>query len=151
MHRPKAFMSVLFFNAIPIDRLKINRRSGENALALLNEGWTLLIYPEGGRTPDGWLQDFKGGAAYLADRSKAKVVPTFIDGIGGVLGPRYAKAPKFRSQKLQLRHHVSVTFGEPLMIEDEENLRRFSSRIESAVIALGREVTGDATYGKQPV
>ena len=148
--RSKAFMAVLFFNAIPIDRHKINRRSGEDALALLNDGWTLLIYPEGGRSPDGWLQDFKGGAAYLADRASAKVIPTYIDGIGGVLGPRYAKAPQYKAQKLRFRHHVAVAFGEPLAIEEGEKLRRFSARIEDAVVALGRDVSGDPTYGKQP-
>ena len=33
---------------------------------LIDDGWSLVIYPEGGRSPDGWGQEFKGGAAYLS-------------------------------------------------------------------------------------
>ena len=37
------------------------------------DGWSLLIYPEGGRSPDGWGQDFKGGAAYLSGPHRARL------------------------------------------------------------------------------
>ena len=45
-----------------------------------------MIYPEGGRSPDGWGQPFKGGAAYLSARTGAPVVPVHIDGTGSILG-----------------------------------------------------------------
>src|ERR1700686_49695 len=67
----KAFRTVLVFNAIPIDRHKINRRSSQLALELIEDGWNLMIYPEGGRTPTGEMQAFKGGAAYRAARASA--------------------------------------------------------------------------------
>ena len=52
-------------------QLSIDRARGAGALAelsrktddLLSEGRQLLIFPEGGRTPDGDLHEFKGGAA----------------------------------------------------------------------------------------
>jgi 1-acyl-sn-glycerol-3-phosphate acyltransferase len=40
---------------------------------MIEDGWSLVIYPEGGRSPDGWGQDFKGGAAYLSARTGAPV------------------------------------------------------------------------------
>jgi hypothetical protein len=40
-----------------------------------------------------------------------------------------------------------VTFGPALHAEEGENLRRFGARIEESVKELGREVSGDATYG----
>ena len=52
-----------------------------------------MIYPEGGRSPDGWGQDFKGGAAYLSARTGAPVVPVFIDGTGAIFG-KGMKRPK---------------------------------------------------------
>ena len=52
-----------------------------------------MIYPEGGRSPDGWGQDFKGGAAYLSARTGAPVVPVFIDGTGSIFG-KGMKRPK---------------------------------------------------------
>ncbi len=45
-----------------------------------------MIYPEGGRSPDGWGQAFKGGAAYLSNRTGAPVVPVFIDGTESIFG-----------------------------------------------------------------
>jgi 1-acyl-sn-glycerol-3-phosphate acyltransferase len=146
----KAFRTVLVFNAIPIDRHKINRRSSQLALELVEDHWNLLLYPEGGRSPDGNLQEFKGGAAYLAERSKAVVVPTYIHDAGFLRGPKYAKAPMYTRGRPQRRHPVSVTFGAPLRAEPGENIRRFGQRIEEAVAELGRSVSGDPSFGLRP-
>jgi 1-acyl-sn-glycerol-3-phosphate acyltransferase len=143
----RAFRTVLAFNAIPVDRLKVNRRSAQLALELVQDGWNLLIYPEGGRSPDGRLQEFKGGAAYLAERSRSTVVPTYIHDSGWLQARRYAKAPVFTEAPQHRRHHVVITFGEPLRCGEGENMRHFGARIEGAVTALGRAVSGDATYG----
>ncbi len=151
MDSGRAFRTVLVFNAIPIDRHKVNRRSAQQALELVDEKWNLLIYPEGGRTPDGELHEFKGGAAYLAERSKATVIPTYIHESGWLQGPKYAKAAKFISAPDQHRHHVIVTFGDPMHVHEGENIRRFNNRIIDAVEQLGREVSGDATYGVKTV
>jgi 1-acyl-sn-glycerol-3-phosphate acyltransferase len=147
MESRKAFQTVLVFNAIPIDRHRVNRRSSLQALELIEDHWNLLIYPEGGRTTDGALQEFKGGAAYLAERSKATVIPTYIDQSGQLRGPKYAKAPQYAQAPSQRHHHVIVAFGPALRSEEGENLRRFSARIQAAVQELGREVSGDPTYG----
>lgn len=142
-----AFKTVLLFNAIPIDRHRVNRRSALQALELIQDHWNLLIYPEGGRSPDGTLQEFKGGAAYLADRAKATVIPTYIHESGFLRGPKYAKAPRYVDAPNNRRHHVIVAFGPPLHVEEGENIRRLGGRIEDAVEALGREVSGDVTFG----
>jgi 1-acyl-sn-glycerol-3-phosphate acyltransferase len=147
MHYGQAFRTVLYFNAIPVDRLKVNRRSAQLALELVEDDWNLVIYPEGGRTPDGQLQEFKGGAAYLAERSKAVVIPTYIHDSGLLKGPKYAKAPIYVDAPSQRRHHVTITFGAPLRCESGENMRHFNVRIEDAVAQLGRDVSGDANYG----
>ena len=147
MDAKTAFKTVLVFNAIPIERHKVNRRSAQLALELVQDHWNLLIYPEGGRTPDGRLQEFKGGAAYLAERTRTSVIPTYIHESGWLKGPRYAKAPVYTEAPSQGRHHVVVTFGEPLACGEDENMRRFNTRIEDAVARLGRAVSGDPLYG----
>jgi 1-acyl-sn-glycerol-3-phosphate acyltransferase len=149
MKTTKAAHTVLLFNAIPIDRHKINRRSSELALELLHERWHLLIYPEGGRTTTGDLQSFKGGAAYLSERTGAAVIPTFIHGAGELLGPRFAKAEQFVQGPNNLRHHDTVAFGPALHQLDGENVRRYGARIHEAVALLGRDVTGDNRYGRR--
>jgi len=146
MSRVSAFRAVLRFNVIPIDRHKVNRRSSQLAIEVLEDKWNLLLFPEGGRTPDGNLQQFKGGAAYLAERTDATIIPIYIHGIGLLRGPKYAKAPKYTQGPSQSRHPVTVAFGKPLKCGDGENIRKFNTRIEDAVVALGREISGDASY-----
>jgi 1-acyl-sn-glycerol-3-phosphate acyltransferase len=145
MDRRQAFKTVLLFNAIPIDRHKVNRRSSQLALELVEDHWNLLIYPEGGRSPSGDLQEFKGGAAYLAERAKTPVIPIYIWGAGLLQGPKYAKAPRFTDAPSRKRSKVVVAFGAALHCEEGESIRKFNARIEDAVVELGREVTGDPT------
>src|ERR1700677_983360 len=139
----QAIKTVLIFNAIPVDRLKVNRRSAQLALELVEDDWNLVIYPEGGRTPDGHLQEFKGGAAYLAERSKATVIPTYVHESGYLKGAKYAKAPMYIDAPSERRHHVIVAFGPAMRCEEGENMRHFGARIERAVEELGRDGSGD--------
>jgi 1-acyl-sn-glycerol-3-phosphate acyltransferase len=130
----KAVMSALALNAIPIDRELTGRKSSDMFRDLLADGHSLLIYPEGGRSPDGWGQTFKGGAAYLSSRSGAPVVPVYIDGTGPIFG-KGMKRPKPGRTK--------VVFGAPLWPHDDENTRRYNTRIEEAVTRLGDEALTD--------
>ena len=142
-----SFLTVLFFNGIPVDRHKVNRRSAEIAQGILDKGWNLIIYPEGGRTTTGDLMEFKPGAAYLAEKTGATVIPTYLHDAGYLAGHRYAKADIHRGARTSWRHHVSVCFGEPLRIVEGESMRAFNVRIEAAVAQLGRQVSGDPRYG----
>jgi 1-acyl-sn-glycerol-3-phosphate acyltransferase len=138
--RWKAALSALALNAIPIDRELTGRRSSELIKGLVDDGYSLVIYPEGGRSPDGWGQDFKGGAAYLSSRTGAPVVPVFIDGTGAIFG-KGMKRPK--------PGRTTVVFGAPLRPEPGESTRRFSARIQAAVTALGDEAITDFWTARQ--
>jgi 1-acyl-sn-glycerol-3-phosphate acyltransferase len=132
--RVKGTLAALALNAFPIEREVTTRKSSDELRRLVDTGWSLVIYPEGGRSPDGWGQEFKGGAAYLSARTGAPVVPVFIDGTGSIFG-KGMKRPKPGNTK--------VVFGSPLYPEDGENTRRFNTRIEAAVTALGDEALTD--------
>jgi 1-acyl-sn-glycerol-3-phosphate acyltransferase len=120
--------------AIPIERTKVNRRSAELAGGLLAGGWNLVIFPEGGRSPDGWAQEFTGGAAYLASRTGAAVVPVHLDGTRHIL-------PKGRKGLRPTR--TTITFGTPMWPGGDENARRFAVRIEAAVATMANEAGSD--------
>ncbi|HSP03239.1 MAG TPA: lysophospholipid acyltransferase family protein [Acidimicrobiales bacterium] len=124
----------LLLNAIPIERATVTRRSADLAAELIDDGWSMLIFPEGGRSPDGWGQDFRGGAAYLARRTGAPVVPIHLSGTDRIL-PKGAK--KLRPGP------TMVTFGDPIRAEEGEDTRRLATRIEAAVAALADEHTSD--------
>ncbi|HVC24319.1 MAG TPA: lysophospholipid acyltransferase family protein [Acidimicrobiales bacterium] len=131
----------LTLGTIPMERTRVNRRSADLAAALIDDGWSLVIFPEGGRTEDGWGQEFRGGAAYLAKRCDVPVVPVHLHGVRPIL-------PKGGSR---LRPgDVAVRFGAPLRPHGagdtttrDEDARRFSARIEHAVAALADEAETD--------
>ncbi len=133
-------LSALVLGAIPLDRSRVNRRSADLAASLINEGWSLLIFPEGGRSPDGWGQPFRGGAAFLSVRTGAPVVPVHLDGTGTILG-KGMKRPKPGVTK--------VTFGTPLVPTADDDARTFAERIELAVTALADEATSDWWSARQ--
>jgi 1-acyl-sn-glycerol-3-phosphate acyltransferase len=121
------FLSSLFFGAIPVDRQGVSRSTLEECHQLLGAGWSLLIYPEGGRSPDGEMQAFKPGAAWIARRAGVPVVPVHLDGAFRVL-------PKGRSWPR--RHAVTVTLGEPMWVRPDEDARAFNRRVQARVEAL---------------
>lgn len=128
--RWKAALWAFSLGAIPMERVKVNRRSAELAASLIGDGWSLVIFPEGGRSPDGWGQEFKGGAAYLAKRCGVPVVPVHMKGTRAV-------APK-GSHRIR-PGETEVRFGDPLWPSSSEDARRFAQRIEGAVALLADE------------
>ena len=138
--RTKGTIAALALNAFPIDRETTSRKSSDELRALLARDWSVVIYPEGGRSPDGWGQDFKAGAAYLSIKTGSPVVPVFIDGTGSIFG---------KGMKRPRRGHVRVIFGAPLFPEENDNTRRFNERIEKAVTLLGDESLTDFWTSRQ--
>jgi 1-acyl-sn-glycerol-3-phosphate acyltransferase len=155
----KAVLSSFALATIPIERSRVNRKSGDTAAELIEDGWNLVIFPEGGRSPDGWTQAFTAGAAYLARRTGRPVVPVYLHGTRHVLpksAESEANAPggsgteSRRSSPLR-RAPIAVLFGAPLSPDEGENTHRFSDRIEGAVATLSREVHSDWWQARRSV
>jgi len=134
--RWKAIVWSFSLAAVPIERARVNRRSADVAAALIEEGWNLVIFPEGGRSRDGWAQPFRGGAAYLARRTGRPVVPVHVRGTRHVL-------PRGGGPRMPRRSPVSVVFGSPLSPAEGEDARRFAARIERSVAVLADEASSD--------
>jgi 1-acyl-sn-glycerol-3-phosphate acyltransferase len=132
--RWKAALWAFAINAIPVERTRVTRRSIEQATDLLAGGWSLVIFPEGGRSPDGWAQPFRGGAAYLAVHTGLPVVPVHVGGTHSIL-PRSGRGVRPGTTR--------VTFGHPLRPNEGEDTRAFGSRIEQAVAVLADERAAD--------
>jgi 1-acyl-sn-glycerol-3-phosphate acyltransferase len=133
--RWKAALWSFSIAAIPIERQRVSRRSADEARHLLSQGWSLVIFPEGGRTPDGWGRPFRpGGAAYLATRSGLPLVPMYLEGTRRIL-PRGSGTLRPGSTR--------VCIGRPLWPEDGEDARRLTARLEAAVATLADETATD--------
>jgi 1-acyl-sn-glycerol-3-phosphate acyltransferase len=129
-NRASSAISALFVGAIPIERTALNRRTIDKAVTLLRNGWSLVIYPEGGRSRDGWGQQFRPGAAFLAKQAGVPVVPVHIRGTFDIL--RKGRAWPRRARSV-------INFGRPLRFDEGENNRRFTRRLQSAVEGLADE------------
>jgi long-chain acyl-CoA synthetase len=92
-------------NVVPIDPDTELLRAMRAASTGLRAGKILNIYPEGQRSFDGQLHDFKKGAAILATELKLPIVPVALDGAFRIW-PR--KSWRFRLAKVRIR------FGEPI-------------------------------------
>jgi 1-acyl-sn-glycerol-3-phosphate acyltransferase len=75
---------------IPVERG--NRESAiaslEKATEAMQEGQSFLIYPEGTRSPDGRLQEFKRGAVVMAIKAGVSIVPMVCAGAHKVMEKR---------------------------------------------------------------
>ena len=101
-------------NVVPIDPDAQLLRAMRAGAAGLRAGKILNIYPEGQRSFDGKLHEFKKGAAILASELNLPIVPVALDGPYRIL-PR--KSWRLRFAKVRIR------FGEPInareLIKDE--------------------------------
>ena len=132
--RWKGALWAFAINAIPIERTRASVRSLRLASEVLRDGWSLVIFPEGGRSPHGWAQPHRSGAAYLSVRERVPVVPVHLEGTRRVL----------RKGSGRVRPATTtVTFGRPLRPVDGEDPRDFAVRIEAAVAALADEQSTD--------
>ena len=128
--RWKAALWSFSINAVPIERVRVSPRSIRSISDIVADGWSVVIFPEGGRSPDGWGQEHRPGPAWLAERTGVPVVPVHLEGTRRIL-PR--GGGKLRPST------TAVTFGAPLRALDGEDARTFAARIEQAVAELADE------------
>ena len=127
----RAATTALVFNTFPIERTG-GKRATTTARKLIGEGWSVLVFPEGTRSKDGWLGRWRHGAARLAVEYGLPVVPVALRGT-------YAAMPRGRSWPLKGRLPVSVRFGPPERPEAGEDFRSMSRRMQQALARLWDE------------
>jgi 1-acyl-sn-glycerol-3-phosphate acyltransferase len=69
-----------WLGAFPVSLENPESGAYKSALGILQRGGALMIFPEGGRSPNGSLMRFKPGAARLAMRTGATVLPVAVRG-----------------------------------------------------------------------
>ncbi|MGC8760058.1 MAG: lysophospholipid acyltransferase family protein [Bryobacteraceae bacterium] len=72
--------------SVPLDdpraALRVLSAAGK---AMQENGVSVLVFPEGGRSASGELREFKDGAAYLAIKAQAPLVPVALIGVRDIL------------------------------------------------------------------
>jgi long-chain acyl-CoA synthetase len=92
-------------HVIPIDRETYLHKAIQISFYVLKNGKSLLIFPEGSRSFDGEIMEFKKGVGILALEFNAPLVPTYIKGSFEVLA-RGTVRPRFKE--------VKIIFGKPI-------------------------------------
>lgn len=125
----KQWITTAVFNAIYVDRSKSSEHDPlEPLVEALAHGDSIILFPEGTRGHAEEPQPFKAGLYNLATRfPQAVLVPAWINNVQRVM-------PK--GEVVPVPILCSVTFGAPMRVEPNEDLRVFLDRARRAVIAL---------------
>jgi 1-acyl-sn-glycerol-3-phosphate acyltransferase len=90
---------------VPLENPRSAIKTLQHTAALLHDGRSTLVFPEGGRSESGVLQEFKDGAAFLAIRAQIPVVPMAMIGLRNIL--------KMHTLTFH-RGSVTLRIGEPI-------------------------------------
>jgi long-chain acyl-CoA synthetase len=96
-------------NVIPIDQEMYLNKALQMSSYVLRNKKSLLVFPEGGRSFDGGIMEFKKGVGILSTELNIPLIPVYIKGSFEAL-PRAARWPKFSE--------IKVSFGKPLYPTD---------------------------------
>ena len=120
-------MNPLLGNAFPLAKEGSVRPSLENMGKIMDNGWSVLIYPEGELTVGGPIKPFMNGTGLVAVEGRIPVVPLrlYIHGLGSP-----TRFPVLR------RGRIEVRLGEPLIFPPETDYQDATSAIENAVKSL---------------
>lgn len=123
----RASGSAIAFNTFPIHQNGAVLSS--TPATLLAKGWTVVVFPEGARSRDGFVGQFRTGAAEVAIASQVPVIPV------GILGT-YAAMPHGSHWPVPGRPRVSVRYGSPIVPRSSEMSGEYASRVLDAVKKL---------------
>ena len=122
----------LFQGAFPVHRGGGTKQL-EYPLALMKKGYSILIYPEGGRSKSGQIARFKAGPAIMAMGGNVPVIPIYMEGLRAIM-PKGDKHPK--------PGPVHARIGKPVSLARAANVREATEMLENAM----RELAGQAPH-----
>ena len=126
----RAFVGPEVFNCVLIDRRpEVDDKPMDKILAALDEGSSLIIFPEGNRNmTDDPLLPFRSGLYNMGvARPHVDLVPTWIANLNEIM-------PK--GEIIPLPLICTVTFGAPVHVEEGESKDAFLTRAAGALVAL---------------
>jgi long-chain acyl-CoA synthetase len=125
-NRLRGFGASLLGNAFPFAKEGSGvRDSLEYVAKMLDEGWNVLIFPEGRLTVVGPMQPFKSGTGLLAVETGVPVLPMRID----VLRPGFYEGKWLPHPRARVR----VSIGEPIRFPQGTGYAEATAKLEEAV------------------
>ena len=115
------------FNVFPLPQKSGFRGSFAFAGETMDRGYSVLVFPEGARTPDGEMKPFMEGIALLAKKLSVPVVPARIDGLYELKKAR---------KKFARRGQITVTIGEPVSFSRDDEPATIARELQKDVASL---------------
>jgi len=133
----KELFSIPFFGwtMAAVGYISIDRGGTRDTVEAMNEaaqkireGMSVVIFPEGSRSPDGLIQPFKKGGFTLAIKSKVPIVPIAISGSRDIM-PKGKLTAAFGEIRMRMDHPIetenySLKDREPLMKKVRETISK---------------------------
>jgi long-chain acyl-CoA synthetase len=125
--RIKWTLGVSLLNLFPLPREAGFRKSFAYAGAAVDQGYSVLVFPEGRHTEDGKMNPFRAGIGLLAKNLGIPVLPVRIVGLFEV---------KQAERKFASPGEIEVRTGKPLTFAPGSTPAQIAAELQSAVAAL---------------
>lgn len=127
-----------FMQAFPVSRDSADRSALRFAETKLKEGEAVVVFPEGRGNPEGVMAPFQPGAALIALRTQATVIPVGIIGTHGML-PYGTARPKRAPRPVQIRYGKPISYDDLKDKPRHEALDELTHRMGAAVALLAEQ------------
>ena len=126
----RRYISNRLLKAVLIDRETVSIKNTPIQVMVdeMKDVYSLILFPEGGRSDDGSLGEFKSGLYYLCRRRPdLELIPIYLNNLNGILP---------RGRALPVPMLSRVIFGPPMWLEMDERKESFLERARNAVLKL---------------
>ncbi|MFZ0314617.1 MAG: AMP-binding protein [Candidatus Korobacteraceae bacterium] len=115
------YLVVALFDVFPLPQQSGVRESFAYAGESVDRGYSVLVYPEGVRTPDGKPSPFRSGLGMLAARLNVPVLPLRIDGLYEM---------KMAGHKIARPGQLTVVIGKPMSFPPATPPEEITNQVE---------------------
>jgi long-chain acyl-CoA synthetase len=127
--RVQYVLVLLAYQVFPLPRSGGVRRAFQHAGRLADEGYSVLVFPEGRRSETGELLPFQPGTGILARDLRMPVVPVWLEGI---------RELREQGRRRAAAGEVSLRIGPPLEFDATEDAAVATAAVEHAVRGLSQ-------------
>ena len=126
----RRYISRSILNAVLIERENVSLKNTPIKVMAeeMRDEYSLILFPEGGRSQDGTLGEFKSGLYYLCRRRPdLELIPIYLNNLNSILP---------RGKALPVPMLSRVIFGPPMWLETNERKEPFLERTRNAILKL---------------
>ena len=128
----RRYISLRLFNALLIERENVSLKNTPIKVMMdgMQDEYSIILFPEGGRSETGELGNFKSGLYYLSKkRPDLELIPVYLNNMNRILP---------RGKTLPVPMLSRVIFGPPMWLERGETKDTFLERSRQAILKLKR-------------